>query len=1093
MRIKRRPSYTNFGQQQPTGQKSGAAEVGVHTVRGAGRGSGSGFEATAAATPMRNTSVSSLPIEIDIDPLLKDIVFSEDLEQKKLIMRLYKDIYYNDPIGGSCVDLTSTLPFSDFNIGGIQNSKVADSFNEVIERLNIRTLLPELSIDHQVTGAFVANMLYNPTKNTFVDLICHQYENCKVDPLPFYSQDPLITVAFPDSHKAVLASDSPRIKKLREYLGTEVVKQISNDALELDPLSTIYIPRKSFTNSTGVSYYRRILPIWLLEKNLFRGTLVESARRQRGILHLTLGDGDQWEPTMADMQMAMELFQNADADPLGAVIATRMGISTEEIRQGGDFWKVTDIWDQTMAMKLRALGISESFLSGEACMAGSTLIPTKERGLVRIDELCGVEQKDRQLHDVDVTVSGRYEHLKAQKWLYNGHRKTVRVATDIGNVLHCTPNHPLLVLDKDGLGTSWVRTDRLKEGDYLCVPVRETVRTTPLELKLSEHMTYHEKASNGHQFTRPEYMTPELAYFIGMFLAEGNWSNGDTRIVISNSNLDLLNKCIENFEQVFGVKLELRKNQRFVVGTPYNIHGKVGTLNVDMYSISLGSIQLVKWLEELGISPVRGEKSMAHYKDVPWCILQADVESQYAFLAAHLEGDGHIHHSGRIQWISASKQKLGKIQLMLQAMGYIATRKERKVMLGHLDSENIMDRLQPYMLCKGIEIFKERKARNSYYLPDLTVRSLMLSRKIKDTRYGSYFLNDQGEEVLIHGYKKRCDRNFLYDCFDSGKYDGALEALAAVSSETHGKVQHMLGLRYRYVKVTSIKEGKKRDVYDISMGDQEPAFVANGCIVHNTYSNADTSLTVFIEALRAYRDTITTKLFYNKIFPLVSALHGYTVNRAGKLSTKGNLLDKFDSMHNHEVLQDGSRLLIPSVHWAKQLKPEGDQAYLDMLQALTEKGVPVPLRAMAAAGGFNLDALLGDQEDDFELLKRIGAYQKRLADIKKEYLPSADAGGDEALASALARTDMFYDNYNKGVRGSVLSQGMGRMKSLAQRAFGEACEVAGEAHDGKKRWLPNQKLANERVNRKIAKQLGEIARRDNTPLTRMTVSQRMPV
>lgn len=626
MRIKRRPSYTNFGQQQPTGQKSGAAEVGVHTVRGAGRGSGSGFEATAAATPMRNTSVSSLPIEIDIDPLLKDIVFSEDLEQKKLIMRLYKDIYYNDPIGGSCVDLTSTLPFSDFNIGGIQNSKVADSFNEVIERLNIRTLLPELSIDHQVTGAFVANMLYNPTKNTFVDLICHQYENCKVDPIPFYSQDPLITVAFPDSHKAVLASDSPRIKKLREYLGTEVVKQISNDALELDPLSTIYIPRKSFTNSTGVSYYRRILPIWLLEKNLFRGTLVESARRQRGILHLTLGDGDQWEPTMADMQMAMELFQNADADPLGAVIATRMGISTEEIRQGGDFWKVTDIWDQTMAMKLRALGISESFLSGEA-----------------------------------------------------------------------------------------------------------------------------------------------------------------------------------------------------------------------------------------------------------------------------------------------------------------------------------------------------------------------------------------------------------------------------------------------------------------------------------TYSNADTSLTVFIEALRAYRDTITTKLFYNKIFPLVSALHGYTVNRSGKLSTKGNLLDKFDSMHNHEVLQDGSRLLIPSVHWAKQLKPEGDQAYLDMLQALTEKGVPVPLRAMAAAGGFNLDALLGDQEDDFELLKRIGAYQKRLADIKKEYLPSADAGGDEALASALARTDMFYDNYNKGVRGSVLSQGMGRMKSLAQRDFGEACEVAGEAHDGKKRWLPNQKLANERVNRKIAKQLGEIARRDNTPLTRMTVSQRMPV
>lgn len=626
MRIKRRPTYTHLG--NPASDAAPPKVVGAHAVpEKKKRDANGGFTATAASNSgMRNTSVSQLPIEIDIDPLLKDIVFSEDLEQKKLVMRLYKDIYYNDPIGGSCVDLTSTLPFSDFNIGGIQNPKVADSFNEVIERLNIRTLLPELSIDHQVTGAFVANMLYNPTKNTFVDLICHQYENCKVDPLPFYSQDPMITVAFPESHKAILGSDSPRIKKLREYLGTEVVKQISNDALELDPLSTIYIPRKSFTHSTGVSYYRRILPIWLLEKNLFRGTLVESARRQRGILHLTLGDGDQWEPTMADMQMAMELFQNADADPLGAVIATRMGLSTEEIRQGGDFWKVTDIWDQTMAMKLRALGISESFLSGEA-----------------------------------------------------------------------------------------------------------------------------------------------------------------------------------------------------------------------------------------------------------------------------------------------------------------------------------------------------------------------------------------------------------------------------------------------------------------------------------TYSNQDTSLTVFTEALRAYRDTITTKLFYNKIFPLVSALHGYTLSSNGKLSIKGNMLDKFDTMQNHEILQDGSRLLIPSVHWAKQLKPEGDQAYLDMLQALTEKGVPVPLRAMAAAGGFNLDSLLADQEDDFELLKRIGKYQKRLGEIKKEFMPEAPDSEVEALASSLARKAMEIDNFNRGGRSTILNEGTGRMQALAERNFGEAFEVPGETHDGKKRYLPNQKLAQERANRKIAKQLSEMASRNNTPLTRMTMSRRMPV
>jgi hypothetical protein len=116
----------------------------------------------------------------------------------------------------------------------------------------------------------------------------------------------------------------------------------------------------------GTSYFKRILPYYLIEKNLFRGTLVESARRQRGILHLTLGDGENWDPTLADMEFMTDLFANADSDPLGAIIATRNGVITEEIRQGGEFWKVSDYQDSVLAHKLRALGISESFLSGDS-------------------------------------------------------------------------------------------------------------------------------------------------------------------------------------------------------------------------------------------------------------------------------------------------------------------------------------------------------------------------------------------------------------------------------------------------------------------------------------------------------------------------------------------------------------------------------------------------------------------------------------------------------------------------------------------------------------------------------------------------------
>lgn len=323
-------------------------------------------------TGMPNTSVGQLPIEIDIDPLLKDIVFSENLEQKKLVIRLYRDMYYNDPVCGSAADLYSVLPFSDFSLGGVSDPKAMAVFMEACERLNTRTLMPSVALDHLVTGQFIGSLLYNEQTKTFADIMPHAADNAKIDEIPLYGQDPIITVAIPDYVKNLLSNtESTRAQMLREMLGDAIIEKLSNPSLELDPMSTIYIPRRTFSTGTGVSWFRRVLPIWLIEKNLFRGTLVESARRQRGILHLSLGEGDDWIPTVEDMNFMTDLFRNADADPLGAIITTRTGVQADEVRQGGDFWKVTDIWDSTSQFKMRAMGISESFLSGDANYANA--------------------------------------------------------------------------------------------------------------------------------------------------------------------------------------------------------------------------------------------------------------------------------------------------------------------------------------------------------------------------------------------------------------------------------------------------------------------------------------------------------------------------------------------------------------------------------------------------------------------------------------------------------------------------------------------------------------------------------------------------
>lgn len=287
-------------------------------------------------------------------------------DNEKSNIRFYRDIYHHDQIPGAAVDLISTMPFSDFTLEGCEDKSRLDKYMASIESLNFKTLLPEVAIDHLVTGSVTATPVYKAATKKFVDLIAWRSEDCTVTPAPFLGVDPLITVKPSAEVKTFLNSQADYFVKMRARMNPKMLAALGNDEIELDPLTTIYVPRKTFTyNHTGTSYYKRILPLYLIEKSLYRGTLIEAGRRQRSLLHLPMGD-DMWEPTPEEMQAIVSLFQQADLDPLGAIVGTRSSVSPVELRQGGDFWKYHDLVEATASMKLRALGISESFLSGDA-------------------------------------------------------------------------------------------------------------------------------------------------------------------------------------------------------------------------------------------------------------------------------------------------------------------------------------------------------------------------------------------------------------------------------------------------------------------------------------------------------------------------------------------------------------------------------------------------------------------------------------------------------------------------------------------------------------------------------------------------------
>jgi hypothetical protein len=288
-------------------------------------------------------------------------------DAEESLNRYYKDIYSFDAAAGSAVDLISSLPFSDWSLSGA-DAQILDKFQSSIERLNLRVMLPEIAVDYLVHGAFIGTLVFKESDGIFTDIIPHPKEHCKIKSMPFYGLDPVIEVSVDDTVRNFLESSEPRIAGYRSKINPKLLKLLQSKKFTLDPVTTLFLPRKTYANSVGTSYYRRIMPLYYLEKVMYKGTLVEAAKRQRAMMHIQAGD-DLWEPTPEDLQFIASLFQQSDLDPAGAIVVTRQSVNPSEIRQGGDFWKWTDLLDQTTPLKLRALGISDTFLSGETTYA----------------------------------------------------------------------------------------------------------------------------------------------------------------------------------------------------------------------------------------------------------------------------------------------------------------------------------------------------------------------------------------------------------------------------------------------------------------------------------------------------------------------------------------------------------------------------------------------------------------------------------------------------------------------------------------------------------------------------------------------------
>lgn len=296
-----------------------------------------------------------------------------DYNTESQIRPIQNDIYFSDPICGSIIDIRSKLPFSNFELSGCESKERRNKYTSSVNAMQIRSMFPRISRERMVEGKHVSFMNFDDGEKRFKSIIPYNPEYLSVTPIPIYGRDPLIDVNYPAHIINAIKSNDEDMKAELENYAEDLVTMINEKKTRLDPKFTLYVANQPFSWSPfGISVLRRVIPLWLLEKALMRGTIDMSGRRQKALRQIVAGDQD-WLPTNEQLGQLTQLFIDADNDPLGAIVATRPGVEINEVG-GVDFWRVDESWDAFTTVKFRALGVSESIFGDLSVQAAEQTI-----------------------------------------------------------------------------------------------------------------------------------------------------------------------------------------------------------------------------------------------------------------------------------------------------------------------------------------------------------------------------------------------------------------------------------------------------------------------------------------------------------------------------------------------------------------------------------------------------------------------------------------------------------------------------------------------------------------------------------------------
>jgi hypothetical protein len=307
------------------------------------------------------------------DPMFNytNVMSPKSIKQKN---RYYRYYYDTDEFVASILELHAELPYSDFELE-LDDPLILREFQDCTDELKLVTGLTGKTLEYNKIGEIFLHHPFDEATGRIKHCITLNPDFMEISHTP-YLDDGYIYELMPDDQlKRLVNSSEPEDQLLKKRLPKEIINKVltgQNIRLKSDEIT--HIARKASPyDPRGQSILNRLLRLLQYEDKLREAQLTIADNFIYPLKLFLLGDPNLgWIPNKEHQEALASMLEQAQFDPNFALIY-HYALKVDVVHIADKIMNLSNEWDEINKKKAIALGIPQSFISGDSSYSSANV------------------------------------------------------------------------------------------------------------------------------------------------------------------------------------------------------------------------------------------------------------------------------------------------------------------------------------------------------------------------------------------------------------------------------------------------------------------------------------------------------------------------------------------------------------------------------------------------------------------------------------------------------------------------------------------------------------------------------------------------